>query len=355
MKRSHPTVADIAAYDTIIDVRSPAEFAEDHIPGAINCPVLDDEERIRVGTMYKQVSPFEAKKVGAALVSRNIARHLESALAGLPQSWRPLIYCWRGGQRSASLAHVLARVGWQVTLLDGGYKAFRRLVLDELEQLPARLQFRVLCGPTGSGKSRLLTALAAAGAQVLDLEALAAHRGSVLGDLPTRPQPSQRAFETALWQALQGYAPEQPVYVESESRQIGRLRVPEALLLRMRASPCVLVELATAERVRLLIEDYDHLVGDHAALGERLDALVPLHGHEIIGRWQDQARAGDWPGLVADLLAAHYDPAYRRSTGKNYVGLASARVQPVASAAADDFSAAARALLASAADAPDAA
>ena len=162
-------------FDTIIDVRSPSEFAEDHIPGAINCPVLDDEERIRVGTLYKQVSPFEARKVGAVLVSRNIARHIETHFLSKPKGWKPLIYCWRGGQRSGSMTVVFGQIGWAARRLEGGYKNFRQRVLEDLDTLPSALDFRILCGPTGSGKTALLDALAAAGEPVLDLEGLAAH------------------------------------------------------------------------------------------------------------------------------------------------------------------------------------
>jgi tRNA 2-selenouridine synthase len=213
-------------FDTIIDVRSPAEFAEDHIPGAINCPVLDDEERIRVGTLYKQVSPFEAKKVGAALVSRNIARHIETHFLSKPRGWKPLIYCWRGGQRSGAMTVVLGQIGWPARRLDGGYKAFRQRVLEELDTLPPALRFNILCGPTGSAKTALLDALAAAGAQVLDLEGLACHRGSVLGGAPNTSQPGQKAFETQLWSALRGFDPARPVWAESETGASGACMCP---------------------------------------------------------------------------------------------------------------------------------
>ena len=194
--------ATFRAFDTIVDTRSPAEFAEDHVPGAVSCPVLDNEERARVGTIYKQVSPFDAKKLGAALVAKNIAFHLENSFQGKPKTWKPLVYCWRGGKRSGAMAHVLREVGWDAKTLEGGYKAYRRYVVDSLAVLPEKFTFKVIHGVTGSGKSRLLRALAAAGAQVLDLEELAAHRGSVLGGLPERPQPSQKMFESLLLQKL---------------------------------------------------------------------------------------------------------------------------------------------------------
>ncbi len=226
----------LAEFDAVIDARSESEFAEDRLPGAVNWPTLNDAERALVGTEYKQVSAFDARKRGAALAAQNIARHIQQHVQPLPRGWRPLVYCWRGGQRSGSLAAVLSEIGFAVTVLDGGYRGFRRAVMAELDTLPQRLSFNVLAGRTGSAKSRLLQALAAEGAQVLDLEALACHRGSVLGLVPGERQPSQKAFETAIWQALAALDPSRPVFAEGESRTIGRLRVPEALLLALRAA-----------------------------------------------------------------------------------------------------------------------
>jgi len=305
-------------FDAIIDVRSPAEYALDHLPGAINAPVLDDAQRIQVGTMYKQVNSFEAKKVGAALVAKNIAAHIEALWLDKPREWRPLIYCWRGGNRSGSMAHILAKIGWPVAQLDGGYKAFRAHVNAVLEQPPG-LKFKVICGTTGSGKSRLLEVLHANGAQVLDLEQLAAHRGSVLGNLPSQPQPGQKAFETAIWNTLRRFDPALPVFVESESKKVGNLRVPTALMDAMRASDCVALTLSRANRVRLLMEDYAHFTDSPASLNEQLEFLTALHGREKIGRWQAMATSGAMPALVEELLADHYDPAYLRSIDRNFV------------------------------------
>jgi tRNA 2-selenouridine synthase len=316
----------LTAHDAIIDARSPSEFAEDHLPGAISLPVLEDEERARVGTLYKQVSPFAARKLGAALVARNIARHLEGALAGQPKGWRPLVYCWRGGKRSAAFVHVLREVGWEAHALEGGYKAYRRFVVEELTRLPGQFTFRVVHGATGSGKSRLLRALAQAGAQVLDLEDLAAHRGSVLGDLPDRPQPSQKAFETRLLAQLRGLERTRPVYVEGESRKIGQLQVPAALIERMRASDCLLLEASAATRVDLLMDEYRHFFADPAALCAQLECLVPLHGRAKIEEWKALVSGAAWEALVARLLEEHYDPAYRRSAQHNFSLLPQARV-----------------------------
>jgi tRNA 2-selenouridine synthase len=319
------TVAQLDAFDEVIDVRSPGEFALDHVPGAVNCPVLDDEERARVGTMYKQVSAFDAKKEGAALVSRNIARHIDERVREHAPDWRPLVYCWRGGQRSASMAHVLRQVGWGASTLEGGYRAYRREVLAQLDELPARFRYRVLCGATGSGKSRLLEALAARGAQVLDLERLASHRGSLLGELPGEPQPTQKLFESRVWKTLRGFHPAKPVYAEAESRKIGQLQVPAGLLERMRQGECVRLEAPQSERVRFLIAEYKHFLIEPGALNEKLKCLTPHYGHAVIGRWLAQADSSAWPELVADLLHTHYDPSYLRATTRNYLHYHSAR------------------------------
>ena len=339
-------IVGLAAFDAVIDARSESEFAEDHLPGAVNWPVLNDAERAAIGTEYKQVSPFDARKRGAALAALNIAHHVQNHVMPLPRTWRPLVYCWRGGQRSGSLALVLDQIGFGVQVLEGGYREFRRAVLADLPTLPATLRFRVLLGRTGSAKSRLLHALAAEGAQVLDLEALANHRGSVLGLVPGQPQPSQKAFETAVWQALRSFDPARVVYAEGESRTIGRLRVPEELLVQLRASACVQVQMTVAARVDFLLDDYAHFVNDAEAFCERLQALRELRGADTIERWQQQARAGAMAPVVEELLTAHYDPVYLKSMQRNFSGFAQAPVVDLVDASASSLAAAARALVA---------
>ena len=329
------------AFDAIIDVRSPSEYALDHLPGAINCPVLDDAQRIEVGTLYKQVNAFEAKKVGAAMVAKNIGQAIETLWRDMPRDWHPLIYCWRGGNRSGAMAHILAKIGWPVIQLDGGYKAYRNYVNAALAQPPA-VAFTVICGTTGSGKSRLLEVLHGIGAQVLDLEQLAAHRGSVLGNLPSQPQPSQKAFESAIWQRLRQFDASRPVFVESESKKVGNLRVPDAVMDSMRAARCVSLTLSRPNRVRLLMEDYSHFTLNPEILNTQLDCLLSLYGREKIGLWHGMANTGQMPELVEQLLVDHYDPAYLRSIERNFVQFGQAEVLPLDDISPEAFLAAAR-------------
>ncbi len=338
------TASILSSFDTIVDVRSPSEYAEDHLPGAINLPVLDDAERAQVGTLYKQVSPFEAKRVGAAIVARNIARHVEGPLAGRTRGWRPLVYCWRGGKRSGALAHVLREIGWDAKTLEGGYKAYRRHVVEALERLPRRFLFRVVHGVTGSGKSRLLAALAEAGAQILDLEGLAEHRGSVLGALPDRPQPSQKMFESRLLAALGALDPARAVFVEGESRRIGQVQLPGALIETMRGAACLRLEAELETRVALLLDEYRHFFADRAALEAQLECLVDLHSRATVDEWKSLVARSDWRALVLRLLEEHYDPAYRRSATRNFPRLAEAETVAVTDAQSETFARLARRL-----------
>ena len=310
-------VAALTEYPDRIDVRSPAEFAADHAPSAANHPVLDDAERARVGTLYVE-SPFAARKLGAAIVARNIAAMLETAFADRPREWRPLVYCWRGGQRSRALTQVLHEVGWRAVQLEGGYRTYRRHVVAELARVPQQLRLVVICGLTGSGKSRLLAALTGAGAQTLDLEGIARHRGSLLGDLPDEPQPSQKWFESQLFDALSRLDASRPVFVESESRRIGSVQMPDALLSAMRVGRALTLRTPREQRVALLKEEYAHFLADPAFLGACLKPLTALHGKAKLAHWAAMAAAGDWDPLVAELLDAHYDPTYVRSLERNF-------------------------------------
>ena len=317
-------LATLGDYSSVIDARSEGEYAEDHLPGAVNWPSLNDEERKIVGTRYKQISQFEAKKLGAALVAKNIAAHIQREVLDKPRDWQPLVYCWRGGKRSGSLALILDQIGFNVTLVDGGYKAFRAALVADLPQLAAQFDYRVVCGTTGSGKTRLLQALAALGAQVLDLEALANHRSSVLGVIPGLPQPTQKAYDSLIWAALKSFDAARPVYIESESKKVGNVAIPEGLITAMRAAPCLQLDLSEDERVELLLEDYDFFVKDIEFFCDRLGALTQARGKEVVTDWQTRSRRGDVASVVRELLVNHYDPVYLQSMKRNFAQYATA-------------------------------
>ncbi len=318
MKSVDTDTLDPDAFDEIIDVRSPSEFAEDHVPGAVNLPVLDDAQRAEVGTRYKQVSAFEARRLGAGYVSENIGRHLAGHLADKPADYAPLVYCWRGGQRSQSMGHVLERIGWNVSLLAQGYKTYRRKVRVELESLPGRLRFLVLAGYTGTGKTKILHALAERGEQVLDLEGLANHQGSLLGEPPEGQNVSQKWFESQLWAAMRRFDPRRPVWTEAESAKIGEVSCPKDVLHGVRGGVTFEIEAEREERARFLSAGYRWWRENPDVLMEKLRRLAPRYGNDEIDSWQELADAKDWPGFVARVLEAHYDPAYARSRGKNY-------------------------------------
>jgi len=313
-------ISRLHEFDAVIDARSEDEYAQDHLPGAVNWPTLNDAERHAIGTLYKQVNPFEAKKRGAALAARNIASHIERELLTTAKEWRPLTYCWRGGKRSGSLSLILDQIGFRVTLLEGGYKAFRAAVVQDTERRVANLDWRVVCGTTGSGKTRLLQALAQAGAQVIDLEALANHRSSVLGAIPGLAQPSQKRFDTLIWDALRQIDPTRPVFIESESKKVGNVAVPTALIEAIRRSPCLRLVLPDAQRVALLMEDYAFFVQNTAHFCDRLQALSEIRGRAQVESWQAAVHAGRIACVVQELLTLHYDPVYLQSMQRNFTG-----------------------------------
>ena len=312
------SLADLAALnaDTIIDVRAPSEFAEDHLPGAINLPVLDDVERAEVGTIYKQASPFKARKIGGALVAQNTARHLQGPLADKQGDWQPLVYCWRGGQRSGAFATIIDQVGWRVRLLKGGYRSYRRLVVGMLYDAPLPFRLVVIEGGTGTAKTELLHHLKDAGAQTLDLEGLAHHRGSLFGAMG-QPQPAQKLFESRIAGVLSGFDPAQPVWVEAESSRVGDRTVPPTLWAAMQSAPRAEISAPTPARAAYLARAYRDLTEDAALLKHRIDQLAPYHATETISGWQHQARAGDWASLAEGLITAHYDPRYAKSAARS--------------------------------------
>ncbi|RYX95924.1 MAG: tRNA 2-selenouridine(34) synthase MnmH [Comamonadaceae bacterium] len=312
-------VPDRHGFDVLIDARSPSEFAIDHIPGAINCPVLDDDERRIVGTIYKQQGAFEARRVGGAMVAANLARHLQQRFADQPQSWKPLIYCWRGGLRSGSMVQWFRLVGWDAQQLAGGYKSWRRYVIDTLDALAPRLLLVVVCGATGSAKTRVLHALAAQGHQTLDLEGLACHKGSLLGAVPGVPQPSQTGFETQIGAVLERIDLTRPLYIEGESRRIGRLNVPTGLVSAMRSSRVIEIDAPVTARLDYLLRDYAYLGDRPEWLADQLQPLVSLHGKETIAAWQTLALARDLPPLFEALAVKHYDPSYAKSQRSHFL------------------------------------
>lgn len=316
----------LAQFDAVIDARSESEYALDHLPGAVNWPTLHDDQHKSIGTLYSQVNPFEARKRGAALAARNIAQHIEREVIAHPKTWQPLVYCWRGGQRSGALALILSEIGFRVKRLEGGYKAFRAAVVEEIPRRVAALHWQVIAGKTGSGKTRLLQALLAQGAQVIDLEALAQHRSSVLGAVPGVAQPSQKGFDTRLWLALRQLDPQRPVFIESESRKVGNLMLPAALMQAMHQSPCLNLLLPDEERVALLLEEYDFFARDIELFCERLQVLAAFKGKAVVDGWQTQLRSGDIAPVVQALLSEHYDPAYLQSMKRNFVQFDQARI-----------------------------
>ena len=313
---SDVTPAGLARFDTIIDVRSPAEFAEDHVPGAISLPVLSNEERAVVGTIYVQESPFKARKIGGAIVARNVAHHLDTALADKDGPFQPLVYCWRGGQRSGAMATILANVGWRTAVLEGGYKTYRRWVQRRLyeEELPHTLV--VLEGGTGVGKTALLGLLAERGVQTIDLEGLAGHRGSLFGAIPGREQPSQKMFESRLLGELDRLDPTRPTVVEAESSKIGELMNPPSLWKRMTPAPRIEIIAPRSARARYLVRAYHDVIADRPMLDEAFARLPAHHGRRVLEDWAAFADAGQYEALADQLIERHYDPAYARANRK---------------------------------------
>jgi tRNA 2-selenouridine synthase len=324
------SLADLAThgFDDIIDVRAPAEYAEDHLPGAMSLPVLDDEERARVGTIYKQVSPFSARKIGAALVAKNAAVHLQGPLADKSGGWRPLVYCWRGGQRSGSFATILGQIGWRVETLVGGYKTWRGLVVREVYDTPVRAPVVVLDGNTGSAKTEVLNLLPQFGVQVIDLEGLARHRGSLFGNFGV--QPSQKAFEGALAVALARLDPKRPVVVEAESSKIGNCRVPPEIWKAMVAAPRVAIAAPRSVRAEYLARAYADLTAEADRLMATVGLLRPMHAAEVIEDWLALAAAGDHAALADSLMERHYDPRYGKHRARMAVAVVELAVDSLA-------------------------
>ena len=316
----HPSqigVREFTSYALVIDARSPHEFAEDHIPGAINLPVVDDDEYAEVGTRHKS-DKHGAYLIGVEYSLRNIASQIKPLISRYAPSDRFLVYCFRGGKRSRLWADNLRTIGFEVDLLAGGWKRYRGGVRAGLEALPNTHSYRVLCGPTGCGKTRLLHALRREGQQVLDLEGIARHRGSLLGALPGEEQPTQKLFDSALLEAMRKFEPGRTVWVEAESKKIGDLQLPEALFEAMHNSPTVHLSAPMAERVTLWREDYSHFAKDPLSMVTKLEPLKPLVGGDTLAQWKELATSGRVDQLFESVMVRHYDPCYDRSTRRNY-------------------------------------
>lgn len=311
MKTSFASLTDILdhGFDTVIDVRSPAEFAEDHVPGAINLPALSNEERARVGTIYVQEAPFKARKIGAALVARNVAEHLDGPLKDIAGNWQPLIYCWRGGQRSGSFASILSQIGWRAKVIEGGYQSYRNLVHDVLYKDAVPHKLILLDGNTGTAKTDILHRLHGLGVQVLDLEGLANHRGSLLGSM-AGGQPAQKGFETALACALARLDPTRPVIVEAESSKVGERVVPPTLWAAMKAASRIEIDAPLDARAQYLADAYVDISADATGLTAKLE-ILRRHRGGLVDGWLALLRAGEFEALARVLMDEHYDPTYR--------------------------------------------
>lgn len=310
-------------YALVIDARSEREYAEDHVPGAVNLPVVDSDEYAEVGTTHK-TDKHRAYQIGVSYALKNMSRAIDSLIGKYPKDARMLVYCFRGGKRSKLWFDSLATIGYKVDKLPGGWKAYRAWVREQIQEVPRRFRYNVLCGPTGCGKTRLLQALETVGAQVLELEGLAQHHGSLIGDLPGIPQPTQKWFDSVLLNKLQQFDPTQPIWVESESKKIGAIQLPDALLETFRAGKLFVLEAPMTERVKLWREDYSHFEADPEALLERLRYLRPLIGGEEFALWERLGAERRMPELFQRLMEAHYDPAYARSIGRNFPNYANA-------------------------------
>jgi len=304
-------------FDTIIDVRSPLEFAEDHIVGAINCPVLSDLERQKVGTIYKKESSFKAKIIGSSLTAKNIAFHIENNFMEKKGSWQPLIYCWRGGQRSKAFSIVLSEVGWRTNQLKGGYKEYRNQVINFLDNIGPKLKITLISGKTGSAKTKILKSIENEGGQILDLEGLANHKGSLLGKIPDLIQPSQKFFESLIFNKIQNLNLKDKIYIEAESSKIGNIHIPKSIWKKMIKSPRIEISANVELRAKFLVNDYDYMCNDPTLINPIIKGLKNRLSKKLFDEWTNLIDKKKWFDLTKSFLENHYDPSYSSNTIKN--------------------------------------
>ena len=304
-------------FDTIIDARSPLEFAEDHIVGAINCPVLSDLERQKVGTIYKKESSFKAKIIGSSLTAKNIALHIENKFTEEKGSWQPLVYCWRGGQRSKAFSIVLSEVGWRTNQLKGGYKEYRNQVIKFLENIGPKLKIILISGKTGSAKTKILKSIEKEGGQILDLEGLANHKGSLLGKIPDLIQPSQKYFESLIFNKIKMLNLKQKIYVEAESSKIGNIHIPKSIWKKMVNSPRVEISASLELRATFLVNDYDYMCNNPMLINPIIKGLRNRLSKKLLDSWKKLIDRRNWFELTKSFLENHYDPSYSSNTIKN--------------------------------------
>ena len=304
-------------FDTIIDVRSPLEFAEDHIVGAINCPVLSDLERQKVGTIYKKESSFKAKIIGSSLTAKNIAFHIENNFMEKKGSWQPLIYCWRGGQRSKAFSLVLSEVGWRTNQLKGGYKEYRNQVINFLDNIGPKLKITLISGKTGSAKTKILKSIENEGGQILDLEGLANHKGSLLGKIPDLIQPSQKFFESLIFNKIQNLNLKDKIYIEAESSKIGNIHIPKSIWKKMIKSPRIEISANVELRAKFLVSDYDYMCNNPTLINPIIKGLKNRLSKKLFDEWTNLIDRKKWFDLTKSFLENHYDPSYSSNTIKN--------------------------------------
>ena len=290
----------------VLDLRAPSEFAQGHIPGAINLPLFSDAERAAVGTAYKQQGRRQAVSLGFELVGPRLAglgeRLTEHSQAAQGAPLR--LHCWRGGMRSQSVAWLAQQLDLPVLLLEGGYKSFRRWVLEQLEQ---PWPIHLLGGRTGSGKTDLLLALERLGVAIVDLEGLAHHRGSSFGSLGMPPQPSNEHYENRIVCSLRRHHGADQIWVEAESAQVGRCRIPAGLWRRMQEAPLLEIRRPLEQRLRQLVAVYG--VQDPTALAEATQRIARRLGPQRTGAALEAIERCDWTEACRQMLD-YYDRCY---------------------------------------------